>query len=369
MNLLVFLLPVLVAVSLVYYPPFWVNVFMLVDFYTPWKIFDSKLFEAYHTFITDRLPVKDEIPLPEISVDEATFDLVLEKSHGFTFPLVIRQLMGNTSAVQKWGNHDYWIDNYGDEEVLCGLPGEDPIDGDCTVKGFFEAWKKGKPFYISGASTIFERHPELHEMIDNEKIRSLEPGTRTNSQVFIGLPGMGSDIHSAIGVNMFRQVAGQKQWWFVPPSETCYLWPAINVNGFSAHTKTKIGKTGQPSPWWNKLTRYTTTLNPGDVLINPPWFWHGIKNLGEPNTLVIGSPTRYGNNVKSPAFKTNLMLTLNAYAMFIKRYGFAFLKPGFKPNLQGDIGKNRVVRAKEMEESAQDNAPAAQELHPFDEAD
>ncbi len=171
----------------------------------------------------------------------------------------------------------------------------------------------------------------------------------------------------------FRQISGQKQWWFVPPSETSHLWPAINTNGFSAHTKTKIGKNADfpASPWWNKVTRYTTILNPGDVLINPPWFWHGIKNLGEPDKLVIGSPVRFAGEVRKPSFKTNLPLTLHGFFRFFLKYGPAALMPGFKPNLQADIGGNRDTRSEEMAGTADDKSGVQQleALHPFDEAD
>jgi hypothetical protein len=79
----------------------------------------------------------------------------------------------------------------------------------------------------------------------------------------------------------FRQIVGRKKWWFIPPSETPYIKPSFNVNGFSAHTHTLVGKGNETeSAWMKKLTRFTAVLEPGDVLINPPWFWHGILNLG-----------------------------------------------------------------------------------------
>lgn len=43
-------------------------------------------------------------------------------------------------------------------------------------------------------------------------------------------------------LRIFQQIAGRKQWWFMPSSMTPYVFPAINANGFSCHTKTKIGK-------------------------------------------------------------------------------------------------------------------------------
>lgn len=43
----------------------------------------------------------------------------------------------------------------------------------CTIRTFFNELENGKPFYISGASLIFDNNPELHDMIDNENIRDI----------------------------------------------------------------------------------------------------------------------------------------------------------------------------------------------------
>jgi hypothetical protein len=202
MNLVIVgLVPaLLVAYSILYYPPFWVNTLVLLDYYTPWKIFDSDLYGAYHNLLVSGLEDKPEIPLPEINASDATMEKVVEMTKEFKFPLVIRGILTNSTGVQEWHNHDWWIERYGEEELLCGTFGQ--VIEDCTVKGFFRAWKEGKPFYVSGASKIFDKHTELHEMIDNDHIISLEPGNRTATQVFIGFAGMGSDIHSAVGVNL-----------------------------------------------------------------------------------------------------------------------------------------------------------------------
>ena len=98
-------------------------------------------------------------------------------------------------------------------------------------------------------------------------------------------------------------------------------------------------------------------------MINPPWFWHGILNLGEKSStdLVIGAPSRYGQGYSmSAAVKTNTMLTINAIITLGRRYGLKALKPGFKMNLQADIANNRRVREKKE---------IVVEAHPFDEAD
>lgn len=196
----VILIPVLIALSLVYTPNFWVFLAVLVDYHTPWVLFDSPLYEKYHQFLVNRLPEIDEKPLIEIHHTEATFENLNKLSKGFTFPVVIRGLLENSTALTAWNEHEFW-QKYANEEVLCGTL-FDLIDN-CTVGKFFEELGRGKPFYISGASVIFDNHPELHDMIDNEQIRSLEPGNRKSTQVFMGVPDMGSDIHCAIGVNMY----------------------------------------------------------------------------------------------------------------------------------------------------------------------
>jgi hypothetical protein len=154
----------------------------------------------------------------------------------------------------------------------------------------------------------------------------------------------------------YRQIVGRKKWWFLPVYQTSYLKPSMNLNGFSAHTRTLIGKDGQsPSPWLKKLVRYTITMNPGDVLINPPWFWHGFLNLpassdssntSKNNTcasdikkkLVIGSAVRYSEKeITKAAMRVNPWWTLNTFVVLFHRYGRGALKEDFSLNLPADI--------------------------------
>lgn len=200
MGKLLFILPVLIALSLVYVPSIWVNLAVVVDFYTPWVLFESKLYDRYHQFLVKDLPVKPELPMLEIPASEATMENIKKLTKGFTFPVIIRGLLGNTTGVQKWSDHKWWVDNYGDEELLCGTFSN--VMDECTIRSFFHAIENNRPFYVTGASIIFERHPELHQMIDNDAIHAIEPGKRTTTQVFMGVPGSGSDIHSAMGVNV-----------------------------------------------------------------------------------------------------------------------------------------------------------------------
>jgi len=272
-----------------------------------------------------RLPDREEIPALELSLDQLTKESLRLASHDYTFPVVIRNAMKDMPAITKWNNITWWLENYGNEEVLCKYvvkAGDAPA---CTVKDAINLENPSERLYISGEARIFQRRKELEDMVASDFINSVSPGSPVFTQLFLGYGNMGSDVHSAIGCNMFRQVVGRKKWWLIPVSQTAYVYPSLNPNGFSAHTLTKIGKGNEePSPWLSKIERYTVTLNPGDVLLNPPWFWHGIKNFADtPDGLVIGVPTRYAtaNPLKMPAFRSNFLLSVIGLGSITYTYG------------------------------------------------
>jgi hypothetical protein len=319
--------PIAMAATLLYVPNLWVHILILADYYyEPFVLFDSPMAKSYHEFLMERLPDTDEIPLPELALDKLTKESLYEFSHGYTFPVVIRGVLKDLPATKAWGNKTWWAEEYGDEEVLCKYveqiaTGSPPA---CTIKLAMGDEKGNDRMYISGESRLFMRRPELEEMLHSDLLESVAPGTRVFTQLFMGYPHMGSDVHAAVGCNMFRMITGRKKWWLIPPSQTAYVRPALNKNGFSAHTLTKVGKEdgAVASPYMNKLMRYTVVLEPGDVLLNPAWFWHGIKNLGEnDDELVIGVPTRYRIQYSLPAFKNNFLFTAIALKAIADRFG------------------------------------------------
>jgi hypothetical protein len=101
------------------------------------------------------------------------------------------------------------------------------------------------------------------------------------------------------------------------------------------------------SPWMNKLERYTVTLYPGDLLMNPPWFWHGILNDGPKDDLVIGVPTRYGGKMGiRAAMRSNWYMSVVALLTIFKQYGSAEAFLNQDDVLEDRIQKNREARMK-----------------------
>ena len=66
------LVAALVAVSLVLLPQFWIYVFMILDFYTPWVSWNSVFFHKWSNFVVSLQPERPELPIPEVHVDTAT---------------------------------------------------------------------------------------------------------------------------------------------------------------------------------------------------------------------------------------------------------------------------------------------------------
>eukprot|EP00457_Paulinella_chromatophora_P010521 gb/GEZN01010627.1/.p1 GENE.gb/GEZN01010627.1/~~gb/GEZN01010627.1/.p1 ORF type:complete len:380 (-),score=42.19 gb/GEZN01010627.1/:85-1119(-) len=333
-------------------PFFWVRVALIVDLFTPWNIHSSKLFEAYHHFITDRLPLRDPMPVPEIPASEFTREKVLELSKHFTFPLVIRDGIKGARGLEKFADREFWTTGYASEEVLCksgSVPGGGKTTSNeskafCTIQEFWDKADAGTPFYINGASSIMARRRELRSMVDSEITKMSTPTAKQDAlayQLFMGRKGSGSGLHSAIGVNVFRNVVGRKHWWFVPPSQSTYVWPSINKNGFSLHSKTNHT---DPQGHFHRLERYETVLHPGDVLINPPWFWHAVDNLDD---FTVGVPSRFASEFQRAAKASSPFLTLLAMAVIYRDHGsiesFA-AKVGAEKGLD-EFGRDALERA------------------------
>jgi hypothetical protein len=359
------LLTVALPLVIIFSPNITFHILMVIEFFTPFpfKIFSSPLVLQYHEYLMSKLPEIPELPAVELSLQDLTRESLRIASHDYTFPVVIRGALKDLPAIKLWGNASWWIENYGKENVLCKYvvkAGDAPA---CTIGDALNINSPSDRLYISGEARLFQKNKELEEMVASPFIDSVSPGRPVFTQLFMGYGNMGSDVHAAIGCNMFRQITGQKKWWLIPVDQTAYVFPSLNPNGFSAHTLTKIGKGNEePSPWLGKIKRYTVTLNPGDVLLNPPWFWHGIKNIAEnENDLVIGVPTRYGssNVFKMPSLRSNFVLSVIGLGSIAYTYGldkFLSSSDSFQKGIElarasrGDLAAAQEAELKKREE-------------------
>lgn len=108
-------------------------------------------------------------------------------------------------------------------------------------------------------------------------------------QLFVGREGTGTAFHHAAVYNWFYQIDGKKHWWFVDPYDSYLIYP-IYLLGRAAGASAILFP-DEFNPTFNLFPYcpvYSAVLDPGDVLFNPPWWWHAIKNV-TPTTVAVAS--------------------------------------------------------------------------------
>lgn len=285
------------------------NLGLIADTWSRWSIFDSDRYEQLHAALVAQLPERDALPLREIDARDASRAAVVDLSDDYTRPIVVRGALRGRSCLEQWGDRQWWLEHYADELVLCN-------DSDRSYMLPLGEALARTDIYVSGTASIFQRRPELCEMVDNQLTRSLTPGNPGDEpifhQLFMGHPKQGTTVHCAGSINLFRHICGRKRWYFIPPDQTPYVRPKIFANGYAGTSHTVQPHGDEPgSAWFGRLKRYTVVLEPGDLMINPPWWWHAVENLPD-DGLVAGVPTRFlagARILRIDAFKTALAIS------------------------------------------------------------
>jgi hypothetical protein len=223
-----------------------------------------------------------ERPIPEYDWQngspEEFYETFVKRPH----PVVLRGFMDNSDLVREL-TYDKILEKYGEEDVLLtrkemdGYPGKVKDVEDPSV-------------YLHNAEVFFNKYPEFNEYLETER---LEPYARQKvgySQLFVGRHGTGTPFHNAGVFNYFYMVDGSKTWEFIDPYDTPLMYPMWGFGtaaSFSCCLFTDEFDE-QAFPAFQYCPYYKATLNPGDVLFNPPWWWHAIRNVSE-KTVGIAS--------------------------------------------------------------------------------
>ena len=122
LNILGIVIGVVLAMLPISFPNAFWHMMMLVDYFYPF-IFTSTLVAEYHSFLISRLPDREPLPVLELALQDATKESVYKSTKGYTIPIVIRGAISDLPAVtgSEWTNISWWLENYGDEEVLVCL--------------------------------------------------------------------------------------------------------------------------------------------------------------------------------------------------------------------------------------------------------
>ena len=197
-------------------------------------------------------------------------------------------------AARDWGccrqwSLSYFADKYGDDLVYC----EDAFQ---TLRDVSISQRRGSSDYLQFYA-LLQRHPELLVDLDLGWLKEhRNPNHLTFDQGFQAFIGNANTnptpLHNANDANLFIQVSGKKHWIFYPSAFTAAVDPP------PTHSEYRTIKLGQPHfdpfspdfdrfPMFKYLDGLEAVLKPGDILWNPAYTWHAVRNL-EDSTFGVG---------------------------------------------------------------------------------
>ncbi|NJM97336.1 MAG: hypothetical protein HC800_09305 [Phormidesmis sp. RL_2_1] len=230
----------------------------------------------------------------------------------FPLPIVIEGLAKDCAATELW-SPDLFKEKYGDFEVCVdNTYALGSSNSRATLAEIVDEIQLGTTGgrYVQNISNLFLEYPELEQQLPLTKIKACLPDTSRlfGIQLFLGGSDTGSHYHCAKGVNFFVNVFGEKEWTFVSPHHSVWMYPKMHVTGIHFMSAVDYRKTPaeqqETFPLYSQVPIFKAHLRAGDVLINVPWWWHAIKNL---TPITIACSTRWGvPNVKrtNPLYAT-----------------------------------------------------------------
>lgn len=298
-------------------------------------------------------------PIPEMTAEEFSFEKMREATSNFRYPAVVRGMFANTTAIQNWHKPGYVSSRLGDFEVAVvqkAKPNKmdnyretqferfedafsDVMYNENTTKYlFFPLLSRFKTSKGEAQSYAQQMKSDLKDQVtqlmrDDLDLNRIWPGfAGPEHHKKRGTPGFmgsqfiagrgkvngtsGSNWHCAYGNNWFVQIHGTKHWQFMDQEYSSFMHPQ------------RDGMGNVITGWKNaeEMQKYVPIkycdLHAGDMLYNPDWEWHKIKNAPG---LSIGCPLREQNN--SLAFSNNFqfasMIAINQvlFHVFGIRYG------------------------------------------------
>jgi len=257
-----------------------------------------------------------ELPcLYEDEIDKVELAKIISSN----FPVVVRGLLKDSFAVKNW-SLDHLKNNYGDAVTTCLEHREDENKYDTphyqvhttsqlTVSEIIDNIRSRKRKHAVACSSIFGSHVKTLKEVELKKIEELFDCKVFRPELFIAGPQNRTNFHCAAGGNIFCQVHGEKQWVFVAPWHSAWIYPNIGYSGSGAYVGSPVitkkqEKDSSYYPLYNCVPKYVVRVKPGDILFTPPWWWHEVSNLSE----TIGMPLRIP---KGGTFQpTNLLYNL-----------------------------------------------------------
>ncbi len=221
-----------------------------------------------------------KIPIPEYDWKNGSPDEFYNTFVKSPHPVVLRGFYKDSELVNNF-SFDQVVERFGEENVILSSQEKDGYLG--KLKEIVDP-----KVYLFNCEMLYSKYPEISRPLMSTK---LEPYLRKKigfAQLFAGRQGTGTPLHNAGTWNFFYMVDGSKKWYFIDPYDyyTAYpMWLAsIGAGAFGPKYPDEYNE--KLFPAFKYCPYYTTDLQPGDILLNPPWWAHAIRNVTDKTTAV-----------------------------------------------------------------------------------
>lgn len=279
----------------------------------------------------NRAVIREPAHVPVMDAKDYTYENFRDATDNWRHPAIVRGLFNNTPAQTKWIDPDYLPSVFGefrlpvvkkavygtlqnDREIMDFTTGFRSILNDENSQAYIFFPVKSR-FHYNGSdlASVQALQEKLNTVVreDLELEKRLWRGFGTKSHTtFHGaqfIMGRGSDDseattgtgwHCAAGTNWFVQAVGTKRWYFLDPEYSALMMPLRGGKVNMMTGSREMGKLQRHIP-----IRYAD-VQAGDLLYNPDWEWHSIKNY---KGISIGCPIREFNMTLT--FRNNFQYT------------------------------------------------------------
>jgi len=184
------------------------------------------------------------------------------------------------------------LKKYGNAEVFLTKPGVDDSHGKLKEVNNPEV-------YLHNSESLFRQHPKLLEKLNFGYLEDHIEKKVAFTQLFMGRKKTRAPMHNACFWNFFYMLDGKKKWSFVDPNYSVFAYPYYlmgRASGFT-HCPDPNDYDKKTYPLFEYCPVYEVTLEPGDLLALPPWWWHAVENLTERS---VGVATRWFGDGEKP---------------------------------------------------------------------
>jgi len=201
-------------------------------------------------------------------------------------PVILSGAANGWEAAQRW-TFPFFIDTYGDLpiQLINAAAGDDSSDRAGERRPLGEVLTEA----LAG-SHIYPRFvpllhlfPELRHDLDMDWLGAMRgpilERLGMTLQLFLGGPGSTTALHSALSSNLFVQLQGRKRWLILSTDWSPALDVALNRSPYFFSDVDLEKPDFERFPWLAHVRGWVADLEPGDVLYNPPFYWHQVRNI------------------------------------------------------------------------------------------